>query len=38
MTQVRPRYQLVAMDCPDPLALADFYSGSPDSRSNRSGT
>jgi hypothetical protein len=21
-----PRYQLVALDCPDPLALADFYS------------
>jgi hypothetical protein len=26
MTDVRPRYQLVGLDCPDPLALADFYS------------
>jgi predicted enzyme related to lactoylglutathione lyase len=22
----RPKFQLVALDCPDPLALADFYS------------
>jgi hypothetical protein len=26
MTDVRPRYQLVGLDCPDPLALAAFYS------------
>lgn len=26
MTQGLPRYQLVALDCPDPLALANFYS------------
>jgi hypothetical protein len=26
MTDVRPRYQLVGLDCPDPLALANFYS------------
>jgi hypothetical protein len=23
---INPRFQLVALDCPDPLALADFYS------------
>jgi len=26
MTDVRPRYQLVGLDCPDPVALATFYS------------
>jgi hypothetical protein len=26
MTDVRPRYQLVGLDCPDPVALANFYS------------
>jgi len=26
MTDVRPRYQLVGLDCPDPIALATFYS------------
>src|SRR5580692_4935140 len=26
MTDVRPRYQLVGLDCPDPIALAEFYS------------
>ena len=26
MTKVGPRYQLVALDCPDPVALAGFYS------------
>ena len=26
MTDVRPRYELVGLDCPDPLALAAFYS------------
>ena len=26
MTDVRPRYRLVGLDCPDPLELADFYS------------
>lgn len=26
MTNELPRYQLAALDCPDPLALADFYS------------
>jgi Glyoxalase-like domain len=26
MPDVRPRYQLVALDCPDPVALATFYS------------
>lgn len=26
MAKVRPRYQLVALDCPDPVALAGFYS------------
>ncbi len=26
MTNTRPRLRLTALDCPDPLALADFYS------------
>ena len=26
MSDVRPRYQLVGLDCPDPVALANFYS------------
>ena len=26
MTDARPRYQLVGLDCPDPMALAEFYS------------
>jgi hypothetical protein len=26
MARTLPRYQLVGLDCPDPLALADFYS------------
>jgi hypothetical protein len=26
MTDIRPRYQLVGLDCPDPIALAHFYS------------
>jgi len=26
MTDVRPRFQLVGLDCPDPIALASFYS------------
>ncbi|MGD0692995.1 MAG: VOC family protein [Acidimicrobiales bacterium] len=26
MSDVRPRYQLVGLDCPDPIALATFYS------------
>ncbi len=26
MTDARPRWQLVALDCPDPVALAGFYS------------
>jgi len=26
MTDVRPHYQLVGLDCPDPVTLAEFYS------------
>jgi len=26
MTDVRPRFELVGLDCPDPVALAAFYS------------